>query len=121
MKLILRWLATAVAVYAATRFVPGIRYTGGYETLAVVALVLGLVNAFVRPLVKALACGLIVLTLGLVIFVINALMLLLAAYLARELGYGFYVDSFGAALVGSVVISLVSWALSIFVSDDRKD
>ncbi|HYJ80713.1 MAG TPA: phage holin family protein [Longimicrobiaceae bacterium] len=118
MKLILRWLITAAAVWAAARFVPGIRYEGGFTTLLVVALVLGLVNALVRPVVKALACAVIVLTLGLAIFIINALMLLLAGWISREFGYGFYVDGFVPALVGSIVISLVSWTLSIFLPDD---
>jgi putative membrane protein len=94
MKLILRWLITAAAVWAAAHFVPGIHYSGGFKTLLVVALIFGLVNALVRPLVRALACGLVVLTLGLVIFVINALMLLLTSYLSRHFGYDFTVDGF---------------------------
>jgi putative membrane protein len=117
-NLILRWLITAAAVWAATRFVPGIRYEGGWQTLLVVALILGLVNALVRPIVKGLACAVIVLTLGLAIFIINALMLMLAGYISREAGYGFYVDGFVPALIGSVVISVVSWLLSVFVIDD---
>ena len=65
-----------------------------------------------------MACGLIVLTLGLAIFVINALMLLLTSYLSRHFGYEFTVDGFVPALVGSVVISLVSWLLSVVLVDD---
>lgn len=118
MNLILRWLITAAAVWAAAHFVPGIRYEGGVVTLLVVALVLGLVNALVRPLVKALACGVIVLTLGLAIFIINALMLLLAEWILNQFGYRFEVDGFMPALIGSIVISLVSWLLSIFLIDD---
>lgn len=115
MKLILRWLITAAAVWAATHFVPGIDYDGNWQTLFVVALVFGLVNAVVRPIVKALACGIIVLTLGLAIFAINALMLLLTSAISREAGFGFHVDGFVAALLGSVLISIVSWLLSIFL------
>lgn len=118
MRLILRWLISAAAVWAAAHFVPGIHYSGGFKTLLVVALVMGLVNALVRPIVKKLACGLIVLTLGLALFVINALMLLLTGYISRELGFPFYVDGFVTALIGSVVISLVSWVLSLFLGDD---
>jgi len=117
-KLILRWLITAAAVWAAAHFVPGIHYSGGFKTLLVVGLILGLVNALVRPIVKSLACGLIVLTLGLAIFIINALMLLLTGYVSRHFGYDFTVDGFVPALVGSVVISLVSWLLSVVVVDD---
>ncbi|HSU12585.1 phage holin family protein [Longimicrobium sp.] len=118
MKLILRWLITAAAVWAAAHFVPGIHYTGGFKTLLVVALVFGLVNALVRPIIKGLACGLIVLTLGLAIFVINALMLLLTGYITSQFGYSFKVDGFVPALMGSIVISLVSWLLSVVLVDD---
>ncbi|HEX8905835.1 MAG TPA: phage holin family protein [Longimicrobiaceae bacterium] len=118
MNLILRWLITAAAVWAAAHFVPGIHYSGGFKTLLVVALIFGLVNALIRPIVKSLACGLVVLTLGLAIFIINALMLLLTGYLSRHFGYDFTVDGFVPALLGSVVISLVSWVLSMFLVDD---
>jgi putative membrane protein len=117
-KLILRWLITAAAVWAAAHFVPGIHYSGGFKTLLAVALVLGLVNALIRPIVKGLACGLIVLTLGLAIFVINALMLLLTGYITSQFGYTFKVDGFVPALLGSIVISLVSWVLSVILVDD---
>src|SRR5687767_11945803 len=93
-KLILRWLITAAAVWAAAHFVPGISYSGGIKTLLVVSLIFGLVNALVRPIVKGLACGLIVLTLGLAIFIINALMLLLTSYLSSHFGYEFKVEGF---------------------------
>ncbi|HEX5726994.1 MAG TPA: phage holin family protein [Longimicrobiaceae bacterium] len=118
MSLLLRWAAAAAGVWLAAYLVPGIRVDGGIITLLVVALILGLVNALVRPLLKALACGVIVLTLGLFLFVINALMLLLTAYLAREFGYGFHVDGFVPALLGSIVISLVTWAVSALFSGD---
>jgi putative membrane protein len=118
MKLVLRWLITAAAVWAATQFVPGIRYDGNWQTLFVVAIIFGLVNAVVRPIIKGLACGIIVLTLGLAIFVINALMLLLTSFISREAGYGFHVEGFVPALIGSVVISAVSWILSVFLIDD---
>lgn len=121
MNLLLRWIAAAAAVAAAAYLVPGIRVTGGLETYFVVALALGLVNAVVRPLVRALACGLIVLTLGLFLLVINAAMLLLAAFLSRYFGYGFWVDGLEPALLGSVVISVVSWGLSLLLKDDERD
>ena len=114
MNLILRWLITAAAVWAAAHFVPGIHYTGGIKTLLVVALVMGLVNALVRPIVKKLACGVIVLTLGLALFVINALMLLLVSAIPF---LGFVVNGFFVALIASIVISAVSWALSMVLPD----
>lgn len=118
MSLLARWLVSAVAVAVATYLVPGIRLEGGAGALLGVALLLGLVNALVRPVLRWLACGLIVLTLGLFLLVINAVLLLLAAWLARELGIGFHVDGFGAALIGSVLISLVSFALSVLLPGD---
>ncbi len=117
MNLLLRWIASALAVGAAAYFVPGIRVTGGLQTYFVVALILGIANAVARPIVKGLACGLIVLTLGLFLFVINAAMLWLASLAAQHFGYGFYVDGFVPAVVGSIIISLVSWVLSIFLKD----
>lgn len=121
MNLLLRWIAAAAAVAAAAYFVPGIRVTGGVETYFVVALLLGLANAVVRPLVKALSCGLIVLTLGLFLLVINAGMLWLAALGSRHFGYGFYLNGVQPALVGSLVISVVSWVLSLLLVDRDHD
>jgi putative membrane protein len=85
----------------------------------VVAVVLGLANALVRPVLKWLSCGLVVLTLGLFLLVINALMLLLSTYIARAAGYAFYVDSFLDAVLGSLIISVVSFAISLVFTDDR--
>lgn len=116
-KLLLRWVAAAAAVAAATYLLPGIRLEGGVEQLLVVALILGLVNALVRPILKFLSCGIIFLTLGLFLLVINAALLLLAARLAREVGIGFYVDDFSAALVGSIIISVVSYLISLVLKD----
>lgn len=118
-RLILRWIAAAAAVAVAVWAVPGIRLEGGIVPLLAVALILGFVNALVRPLLKTLACGLIVLTLGLFLLVINAAMLLLAAWIAREVGIAFHVDGFGAALVGSVIISVVSFVFSLLLPGDR--
>ena len=117
MNLILRWIASALAVGLAVYLLPGLEYDGRIETLFVVALILGLVNAVVRPIVKALACGIIVLTLGLALFVINAVMLYITSYIAGELGYGFEIRDFVSALIGSLVISAVTWILSMLITD----
>lgn len=119
MNLLIRWIASAVAVGVAAHLVPGITYDGRIATLFVVALIFGLVNAIVRPVAKMLSCGLIVLTLGLFLFVINAAMLLLTSRLAREFEYGFHVDGFVPALLGSIVISLVSWIITIILPDGK--
>ena len=121
MRLLVRWLASAAAVAAAAYVVPGIRLDGGFTDLLLVALVLGLVNALVRPLLRWLSCGLIVLTLGLFLLVINAALLLYAAWLSRQLGVGFYVDGFMPALVGSLIISVVSFFISLLLPSGGDD
>jgi len=113
MRLLLRWSISAIAVWAAVRLVPGIQIESGIWPLFAVALILGGVNAIVRPLLRTLACGLVFLTLGLFLLVINAAMLLLAATLSQVAGIRFEVDGFLAAMAGSIVISLVSFAASI--------
>jgi putative membrane protein len=105
-------------VAVAAWIVPGIYVDEPHRVWAVVlvALVLGLINAFIRPLLSALSCGLIILTLGLFTLVINALMLWLASWIMVELiGLGFHVDGFWSALLGALIISVVSVVISIFV------
>jgi putative membrane protein len=116
-NLLLRWAASAAAVWVAAHFVPGIHFKGGIGALFAVALILGLVNSLVRPLLKALSCGLIVLTLGLFLFIINAVMLYVTSFVAARLGFYFKIDSFVSALIGSIVISVVSWLLSVILTD----
>lgn len=117
MNLLFRWIASAVAVGLAVYLLPGLEYDGRIETLFVVALILGLANALVRPILKMLSCGLIVLSLGLFLFVINGLMLYLTSYVAGEFGYGFHVRGLVSAILGSVVISLATWFLSLLIKD----
>jgi len=122
MKLILRWLIIAVSLYVAVLIVPGIAVEGdAWIAFSVMALVLGLVNAIVRPILKMLSCGFIIITLGLFVFIINAGTFMLASNIARNwLGVGFYVDNFGAALLGSVIVSIVSVVLSQILIDEDK-
>jgi putative membrane protein len=87
--------------------------------MLVVGVLFGLVNAVVRPVVKLLSLPFILLTLGLLIFVINALMLLLTSWIAGQLGVGFHVDGFWTALVGAVIVSLATWVLELVVPGDR--
>jgi len=100
---------------------PGITVEGqhGWLTVLVMAAVLGLVNAIVRPILRFLSCGLIAVTLGLFVFVINAVTLALASWISVNwLGAGFYIDNFFTALVGSILISIVSIVLSLFLPDE---
>jgi putative membrane protein len=119
---LIRWAITAGAVAVAALLVPGITVDEPHRIWAVVlaALILGLVNAFIRPIVSLLSCGCIVLTLGLFTLVINALMLLLAEWIAVDLlGLGFHIDGFWNALLGAVIISVVSFIASSFVGKGR--
>lgn len=119
MRLVIRWLVVALSLFAAVRVVDGITVTSDDAWLAIlaVALLLGLINAVVRPILMFLSCPLMVLTLGLFIFVINALMLWLAGWAASLLGIGFEVDGFIAAFLGALVISIVSAIANIFLPD----
>jgi putative membrane protein len=120
MKLLLRWVASAAAVAAAVYLLEGIRLQGGAGAFFGVALILGFANAIVRPILRALACGLIFLTLGLFLLVINAAMLLLTEAVSQSVGLRFEVDGFSAALLGSIVISLVSFLASLLLDRDDR-
>ena len=105
--LLLVWLINAFAVYVTASLLGGI-YIKNFWAAIIVALVLGLINAIVKPVLVFFSIPFIIVTLGLFLLIINALMLLLAATLVD----GFTVSSFGWAVLGSLVISLVSWMLS---------
>lgn len=120
MRFLIRWLVTAVALWVAVRLVPGIWYEGSWLGMLGVALVFGLVNALIRPVVFLLTCPLVVLSLGLFIFVLNALMLWLTSAVSRTLGLGFHVVGFWSALVGAVVVGFTSMLLNVFVGDKKK-
>jgi putative membrane protein len=119
-KFLVRWFIAAVALYAAVRLVPGLSYEGGWQTLAGMALLFGLVNACVRPILGLLSCPLIILTMGIFLLVLNGLMLLLAARLASVFGVPFYVESFGAAFWGALVVSVASFVLNLFFRDEEE-
>jgi len=119
MKLILRVVINAVALGAAAYLVPGIR-AGSVTSVLLIALVFGLLNALVRPVLKFLSCPLLVLTLGLFTLVLNAVMLLLTSWLGRQFGIDFSVDGFVPAFVGALVVSVVSVVLSWILIDDGK-
>lgn len=119
-KFLIRWLINAVALYAAVWVVPGIDYLGDWTGILWLALIIGLLNALVRPLLKFLTCPLIILTLGLFTIVINTGMLLLTRTIGQSLGIGLSVDGFWSALLGSLVMSLVSIVMSVIFRDELK-
>jgi putative membrane protein len=123
-QLLVRWLVTSIAVGIAAFVVPGIGHDGGSAliAIAVTAAILGFLNAILRPILKFLSCGLIVATLGLFVFVINAYVFWLSAQMSENwFGTGFYVDGFWPAFWGSIVISVVSFFLSVFVREDDEE
>ena len=115
MRLLLHWILSALAVWIVAHVVPGISVSGPVAAL-IAALVIGLINATLGLLLKILTFPLTLLTLGLFWFVINALMLELAAAFVR----GFYVRNFVAALIGAVVLSLVSSVLQWLFMPSRR-
>lgn len=126
MNAILRLLATALATAAAAWLVPGIDVvapdtTSKVLTVIAVAALFGLVNTLVKPLFKALTGCLIVVSLGLFLLVINALMLMLTSWLAQQFGFGFSVAGFWPALFGSIVISIVGAVLGGLIPERRDE
>ena len=119
-KFIIRWAINAVGLYAAVWLVDGIEYLGDWTGILWLALIIGLLNALVRPLLKFLTCPLIILTLGLVTLVINTVMLLLTRTIGQSLGIGLSVDGFWSALLGSLIMSIVSIVMSLIFRDELK-
>ena len=121
MPFIVRLLVNAAALWVATAIVPGVTYTGGPLPLLGVALVFGVLNASVRPILKVLTFPILILTLGLFTLVINAFMLMLTSWISEKLALGFRVAGFWPAFWGALVVSLVSMALSFAVRDVRRE
>jgi putative membrane protein len=122
-RILVHWIVSAIAIAVVAWLLPGIHAGGGTSgaiTVLVTAAFLGLANAFVKPVLTLLSCPLILLTLGLFLIIINAGMLMLASSLSRAFGYPLAVDGWGAAILGSVLISIVTWFLSLFVHDKKK-
>jgi putative membrane protein len=115
-----RLLINAAALWAATRLVPGISFDGDWRLLFAVALVFGVLNVSVRPIVVLLTLPLLIVTLGLFTLVLNALMLWLTSAISNALGLGFHVEGFGAAVIGAFVITVVSFLLSLFVASGAR-
>lgn len=125
MQLVLRLIITAFAIWLAANWIDKIEIVSPEDqgngarivVLLAVAVVFTLVNAVIKPLVKLLSLPLVVLTLGLFLLVINALMLWLTAWITESTEYGLRIDGFVAALVGAVIITVVNWVLGILVPD----
>ncbi|MGH9377576.1 MAG: phage holin family protein [Terriglobia bacterium] len=121
MRLLFRWVVVSLSLFLAARFVPGIHAARNSWTLfAIMAVILGLVNAIVRPVLKLLSCPLIILTLGLFVLVINGVTLWLASAIAVHWFHvGFYVDGLWAAFWGALLVSIISVAASLLLREER--
>lgn len=118
MKFLVRLLINAAALWVAIEIVPGVEYHGEWLSLLLVALVFGILNALLGPLLKLLTCPLLVLTLGFFTLIINAFLLWLTSAVSRSFGLGFTVSGFWAAFLGALVVSVVSIVLSLLVKED---
>ncbi len=123
MKLVLRILIVAAALYVAHLLVSGIELNGssGWKnagTLIVVALIFGLVNAVLKPIIKTIGCLFYVLTLGLIGLVVNGLLLWLCSWVAGKLSLPFHITGFWPAFWGAIIVGIVGWLLNL-IFDDR--
>jgi putative membrane protein len=120
-KLLIRLVVNAVALWAALELVPGLTYEGDWVTLLIIALIFGVVNALVRPLLILLTCPLIMVTLGLFVLVVNTILLSLTIWISSDLfNLGISSTGFWATFFGALVISIVSGLLSLLVKDDNE-
>ena len=123
MGIIIRLAITAVSLWIATLVIDGIRLTtdstpGKAGTLLAVAVIFGIVNAVLRPVIKTIGCGLYVLTLGLISLVVNGLLFMLTSWIAGQFDLPFHVDDFWpSAVLGALLVGIVSWLLNMLVPD----
>lgn len=122
-SLLVKLLANAAAIWITTLVVSGVNITGDSwgnkaGTVLIVAAIFGVINVLIKPLVKLFSLPLFILTLGLITFVINALMLWLTSWISGKLELSFHVDGFWPALLGALCVSIVSWALNLVFDRD---
>jgi putative membrane protein len=125
MRLLIRLLATAAALAVATAVVPGIELLTASVwskvlTLIGVALIFGVINAILKPIVKIVGCAFYVLTLGLIALVVNGLLLWLTSWLAGKLSLPWHITGFWPAFWGAIIVSVVGWLLAILIRDRPK-
>jgi putative membrane protein len=121
-KIIIKILAVAAALWAATQLVDGITVSATttveqIATLVAVALVFGIINAVLKPIIRTLGCAFYILTLGLFALVVNAGLLLLTSWIASQLHLSFHVEGFWAAFWGAIIVGLISWLLDLVLGD----
>ncbi|HSB31155.1 MAG TPA: phage holin family protein [Candidatus Sulfobium mesophilum] len=119
MEMLIKWLINTIAIMLAIKWVPGIAYSGAWWGILIVGIIFGFVNTFIRPFIKLFTLPLLIFSLGLFTFVINALMLMLTSWLSGEFNLGFHVEGFKAAFWGALVISLLSMILSCLMPSEE--
>jgi len=122
MRFLVRTVVTALALWVATALLSGITVSGSSNTrnaltLLAVAVIFGVVNAILKPLIKIFGCAFYILTLGLISFVVNALLFLLVSWIADQLNLPFHVDGFWSGFWGAIIVGVVSWAIDLVVPD----
>ena len=117
-RFILRWAINAAAIFLAVRFVPGITLEGSLIGVVWLALILGLINAFIRPLLKLLTCPLIILTLGLFTLLINTFVFWLMGQVGNMVGIPITIDGFVPAFLGGLVVTVVSIVLTLILKEE---
>jgi len=120
-NLFITWLINTIAIMLAIKFVPGIYFSGKWWGLLFTGVILGLVNAFIRPLVKLFTLPLLVFTLGLFTFIINAMMLGVTSWISDHLHLGFHVEGFRSAFIGALLVSIVSMFLSCILNAGEQE
>ena len=118
-RYVLQWLITSLAIFAAFSLVPGITFTGnGYE-IGIIAMIYSVINLLIRPVLTLITCPMIILTLGMFTVIINGVLLLITADLAKYFGIDFQIETFFTALIGAVVISLTTFVLNLLSGDNN--
>jgi putative membrane protein len=124
MKILIKALVTAVAVWIATLVIPGITLhthsiTGKITTLVVVALIFGVINAVLKPIAKAIGCLAYAVTFGLISIVVNGLLFWLTSFIAGKLHVPFHIKGFIPAILGALLVGIVGWVLSLILERDK--
>ena len=120
-RFLIRLVVNAVSIWAAVQLVPGLNYEGSTASLLLVALVFGIVNALVRPLLLLLTCPFIILTLGLFVLVVNTIMLSLTVWLSSVFDLGLTSTGFWTTFLGALVVSIVSSIINLIIKDNNED
>jgi putative membrane protein len=124
MKFFIHWLITIIALIVATLILPNslmsVQGTSAWLAFAVMAIVMGLVNIFIRPIIKLLSCVFIILTVGLFMLVINAFLLWFSSWICQQIGVDFFVQWPWGAFWGSIIVSFVSFIFHLFIQPHRS-